>query len=149
MNPTAAIRTAIVLSLQVPEGTLPLDADLSYDPTDPYAVRLEIGTGEETVTWYFARDLLRDGTTRPVGDGDVRITPVTGTAQREIAVTLTTPEGHAALPHPPPPGRRVPHRRLHPRPHRHRDHRHRPRRRAHRPPRLTPRPRPRVGDSPA
>ena len=81
MNPTAAIRTALVLSLQVPEGTLPLDAELTYDPTDPFAVRLEIGTGEETVTWYFARDLLRDGTTRPTGDGDVRVTPVAGTAR--------------------------------------------------------------------
>lgn len=95
MNPTAAIRTSLVLSLQVPEGTLPLDAELAYDPMDPFAVRLEIGTGEETVTWFFARDLLRDGTTAPAGDGDVRVTPVAGTTGREIAVSLSTPDGSA------------------------------------------------------
>ena len=95
MNPTAAIRTSLVLTLQVPEGNLPLDAELSYDPTDPYAVRLEIGAGDETVIWFFARDLLRDGTTAPTGDGDVRVTPVAGSTGREIAVNLSTPDGSA------------------------------------------------------
>ena len=95
MNPAAAIRTSLVLSLQVPEGTLPLDAELAYDVMDPFAVRLEIGTGEETITWFFARDLLRDGTTGPAGEGDVRVTPVVGSTGREIAVDLSTPDGSA------------------------------------------------------
>lgn len=97
MTPSpAAIRTSLVLSLQVPEGVLPLDAELTYDPADPFAVRLEIGAGhEETVTWFFARDLLRDGTTHATGEGDVCVTPRDGENGREILVSLTTPEGSA------------------------------------------------------
>ena len=95
MNPSAAIRTSLVLALHVPEGTLPLDAELGYDPMDPFAVRLAIGAGDDTVTWFFARDLLRDGTTAPAGDGDVRVTPVVGAHGREIAVDLSTPDGSA------------------------------------------------------
>ena len=41
-------------------------AELRYDPTDPLAVSLAIGTEcDEPVVWVFARDLLADGVNHP------------------------------------------------------------------------------------
>lgn len=54
---------------------LPGAAELVYDPVDPYAVTVTF-LGEETnVSWTFGRDLLVDGTYRPAGHGDVRLSP--------------------------------------------------------------------------
>lgn len=95
---TAPIRTSIVLSLQAPEGDLPLDADLSYDPADPFAIRLDIAAdAEQPITWFFSRDLVLEGTTARSGLGDVQVEPVGGRRGREISLTLTTPDGHASF----------------------------------------------------
>lgn len=48
---------------------------LTYDPADPYAVRVRITRLENEVTWVFGRDLLADGLRSmvPLGDGEVQV----------------------------------------------------------------------------
>ena len=52
-----------------------VDVALHYDPTDPYAVRVDIAGPDRDVSWTFARDLLADGlrSMTAVGEGDVRV----------------------------------------------------------------------------
>ncbi|MFG2595026.1 sporulation and cell division protein SsgA [Streptomyces sp. 840.1] len=56
-----------------------LPAVLSYDRTDPFAIRMAFpapATLEGTeVAWEFSRELLAEGTDAPAGLGDVRIRP--------------------------------------------------------------------------
>lgn len=58
-------------------SVLPVRAELSFDPTDPYTVRLDFTGAHSSCTWLIGRELiahgiLSDGTT-PAGTGDVRI----------------------------------------------------------------------------
>ena len=54
--------------------SLPVTADITFDHADPYAVRVAFHTGgSDIVEWTFARALLTDGVTRPVGEGDVQV----------------------------------------------------------------------------
>jgi hypothetical protein len=73
------------------EVTLPVAARLTYEPTDPYAIRMMFRTGEGEVVWTFARDLLLDGMRRPAGEGDVLVQP-DGEA---ITLVLSAPTGRA------------------------------------------------------
>lgn len=56
-----------------------LPAVLSYDRTDPFAIRMAFpapATLEGTeVSWEFSRELLAEGMDAPAGLGDVRIRP--------------------------------------------------------------------------
>lgn len=56
-----------------------LPAILSYDRTDPFAIRMAFpapATLEGTeVSWEFSRELLAEGMDAPAGLGDVRIRP--------------------------------------------------------------------------
>lgn len=56
-----------------------LPAVLSYDRTDPFAIRMAFpapATLEGTeVSWEFSRELLAEGMDLPAGVGDVRIRP--------------------------------------------------------------------------
>ncbi|MEV7783036.1 SsgA family sporulation/cell division regulator [Kitasatospora sp. NPDC088351] len=71
--------------------------DLAYDPIDPYAVRFTFHLpGDEPVTWVFARELLLDGISRPAGEGDVHIHPVSGELS-EVCIVLHSPDGDALL----------------------------------------------------
>lgn len=57
-------------------GEAELDAELRYDPADPFAVSLAIGVEcGEPVIWTFARDLLAAGVSAPTGEGDITIEP--------------------------------------------------------------------------
>jgi hypothetical protein len=98
MSHFATISTTVNLSLVVPgDEPLPVDATLEYDVTDPFAVHLIIAAGDVPVRWSFARDLLIDGVKAPAGEGDVRIIPVGGRAERRVRVVLTSPDGAATL----------------------------------------------------
>jgi hypothetical protein len=98
MSQYAPISSALNLSLVVPgDEPLPVDATLEYDVTDPFAVHLLIAAGEGTVRWSFSRELLIDGVKAPAGEGDVRIIPVGGRAERRIRVVLSSPDGAATL----------------------------------------------------
>jgi len=52
-----------------------VEVRLEYDPADPLAVRIRIGTGPAATTWVLARDLLADGLRSmvPVGEGCVQV----------------------------------------------------------------------------
>ncbi|MBC2865216.1 SsgA family sporulation/cell division regulator [Streptomyces mexicanus] len=75
-----------------------LPAELRYDRSDPYAVRLSIKTtATGTVDWVFARSLLTEGLSRPVGVGDILVTPRHGGPQGAVRIVVRTPAGAAAL----------------------------------------------------
>ncbi|WP_374200984.1 SsgA family sporulation/cell division regulator [Streptomyces bambusae] len=46
---------------------------LTYRPSDPYAVEAVFHSGEETVAWVFARELLAEGLRARAGAGDVTV----------------------------------------------------------------------------
>lgn len=62
---------------------------------DPWAVELTFLPGHGEVVWLISRDLLRDGLTAPVGEGDVLVFPsdVCG----RTALDLSSPNGHAVI----------------------------------------------------
>jgi hypothetical protein len=95
----ATISTELVLRLLASEGALPLTAELRYDAADPYAVEALFDTGAETpVRWVFARDLLAEGVSRAVGEGDVLVRPaVSSSGEAAVHLMLTSPDGRAAL----------------------------------------------------
>jgi hypothetical protein len=98
MSQFAPISTALNLSLVVPgDEPLPVDATLEYDVADPFAVHLSIAAGDGMVRWSFSRDLLIEGVKAPAGEGDVRIIPVGGRAERRVRVVLSSPDGAATL----------------------------------------------------
>ncbi len=92
------ITAEVELSLVVPGGpALPVLANLSYDPADPYAVKVSFHTGGERglVEWSFARQLLTNGVTQPVGDGDVRVWPKQPGREAKVCLSLSSPSGAA------------------------------------------------------
>jgi hypothetical protein len=91
------VSTEIELRLVVSDGPdRAVQADLSYEPTDPYAVRVAFHTGtNEVVEWTFARSLLTDGVTHPVGDGDVQVWPVNTDGAPKVCLSLSSPSGRA------------------------------------------------------
>ncbi|MCP9958120.1 MULTISPECIES: SsgA family sporulation/cell division regulator [Streptomyces] len=55
---------------------LPVLAHMTYDETDPYAVRVAFTDGEYVYAeWRLDREMLREGMRHEVGEGDVRIWP--------------------------------------------------------------------------
>ncbi|MGW3027780.1 SsgA family sporulation/cell division regulator [Streptomyces sp. NPDC001221] len=99
----AAHQRSITFRLKVevavaPDGRVPLPAELQYDRTDPYAVRLDLGAPSPfSVEWVFARSLLADGLRRPAGSGDVLVTPPRGRHPEAIRVVLRSRTGSAVL----------------------------------------------------
>ena len=93
-----SVTAEIELRLVVGDGEdRQVHAELSYSPMDPYAVRIGFHTGgEDVVEWTFARSLLTDGVTHPVGDGDVQVWPATGdTGEQHVRLSLSSPSGKA------------------------------------------------------
>ncbi|MFE0455096.1 SsgA family sporulation/cell division regulator [Streptomyces sp. NPDC058914] len=67
---------------------VPINCEFSFHPGDPYAVTLIFDAeGERPVRWVFARELLAEGLTATVGQGDV----VATVGQGDVAVW---PEHH-------------------------------------------------------
>lgn len=91
------VTAEIELRLVVPgSASLPVLADLRYEIADPYAVHVAFHTGtSDTVEWTFARQLLTDGVTRPVGDGDVQVWPAPAAARPCVNLSLSSPSGRA------------------------------------------------------
>ena len=85
---------------------LPVRAGLRYDVGDPYAVQVAFHTGAsgsgESVEWTFARSLLSDGVSAPVGDGDVQVWPSSSAGLSVICLSLSSPSGKALFEVPPP-----------------------------------------------
>jgi hypothetical protein len=74
----------------------PVEAELTYDPEDPYAVAVLFHTGQGKVEWMFARDLLADGLLTPSGEGDIMVRPAADDPAR-VLLELNAPTGFAIL----------------------------------------------------
>ena len=95
LHPARTITAPLPLIVTTGAGEAALDAELRYDPTDPFAVSLAIGTEcGEPVVWTFARDLLSAGIGAPQGEGDITIEPDFATDldtdERMLRITLAT-----------------------------------------------------------
>lgn len=92
-----AVTAEIELRLVVPGSpSLPVMADLTYDHGDPYAMRVAFHTGgPDVVEWTFARSLLTDGVTHPVGEGDVQVWPSHSAGRPVVCISLSSPSGRA------------------------------------------------------
>jgi hypothetical protein len=91
----STITTPLSLTVSTGTGEAELDAELRYDPADPFAVSLAIGVEcGEPVVWTFARDLLAAGVGAPAGEGDITIEPDHAAsldgAERQLRITLAT-----------------------------------------------------------
>ena len=74
--------------------TTAIDADLVFDPADPYAVTMVFRTGVQEVLWTFGRELLVDGLHEPTGDGDVHVWPcLSANGSAVVIVELCSPDG--------------------------------------------------------
>src|SRR3954463_6085435 len=95
---STSVSTELQLRLVVPgAASLPVRAGLRYDVTDPYAVQVSFHTGSEgdVVEWTFARQLLTDGVTAPVGEGDVQVWPSASNGLPVVCLSLSSPSGKA------------------------------------------------------
>lgn len=68
-------------------------ATFSYDKKDPLAITTAFGVDSgETVSWTWARDLLREGISEPTGEADVIVYPgELDNAVGYVAIHLTSP----------------------------------------------------------
>ena len=88
------ITTPLSLTVSTGTGEAEIDAELRYDPADPFAVSLAIGVDcGEPVIWTFARELLSAGVNSPSGEGDITVEPDMShgfIGERQLRVTLAT-----------------------------------------------------------
>ena len=76
----------------------PIEAELRYDPADPYAVTTVFMTGASQVRWTFGRELLADGLYEPSGDGDVHVWPcLDSSGHAVVIIELCSPDGEALV----------------------------------------------------
>ena len=78
-----------------PQGaSTSIDADLVFDPADPYAVTMVFRTGAQDVLWTFGRELLVEGLYEPAGDGDVHVWPcLSSDGSAVVIIELCSPDG--------------------------------------------------------
>jgi hypothetical protein len=71
-----------------------IEADLVFDPADPYAVTMVFRTGVQEVLWTFGRELLVEGRYEPTGDGDVHVWPcLSSDGSAVVIIELCSPDG--------------------------------------------------------
>lgn len=100
MNTAPAVVTQpLALELIDTAGTAtPIEAELRYDPADPYAVTTVFKTGASHVRWTFGRELLTEGLYEPAGDGDVHVWPCLDTSGHAVVIIeLCSPDGEALV----------------------------------------------------
>lgn len=92
------INQHVILELIGPHGSAPMEAELRYDPFDPYAVAMVFLLEGSEVVWTFGRDLLIRGTYQPVGEGDVQVFPsLNPDGHAVVVLELTSPSGQALV----------------------------------------------------
>lgn len=98
---TAGYSSPVTLHLIGPQSWTEVPARLSYDPSDPFAVRIAFGEpgepaaeGSEGIAWLVSRELFRAGLDRPAGEGDVRVWP-TRSSGDALFLHLRAPSGEA------------------------------------------------------
>lgn len=72
-----------------------MTVQLTYDPTDPYAVGLLFDPLDLAVDWLVDRELLRQGVERTAGEGDVRIATYSLSCGDVTVVTVSSHQGTA------------------------------------------------------
>ena len=89
------ITESVELEFVDPQGeSTALEADLVFDPADPFAVTMVFRTGVQEVRWTFGRDLLVEGLYEPTGDGDVHVWPcLSSNGSAVVIVELCSPDG--------------------------------------------------------
>lgn len=100
MNTAPAVVTQpVALELIDTAGTAtPIEAELRYDPADPYAVTTVFKTGGSQVRWTFGRELLTEGLYEPAGDGDVHVWPcLDSSGHAVVIIELCSPDGEALV----------------------------------------------------
>lgn len=99
MQRFATVSRTVRLRMLAAAGTVPVDAELRYSASDPFAVEALFDTGEsQWVRWVFARDLLAGGLVGSAGEGDVSVAPAQDEGGRRVVhVQLSSPEGMAVL----------------------------------------------------
>jgi hypothetical protein len=99
MNTTTTVTAPVQLELIDASGAAtPIEAELRYDATDPYAVTTVFRTGHSEVRWTFGRDLLAEGLYEPAGDGDVHVWPcLDNQGHAVVIIELCSPDGEALV----------------------------------------------------
>jgi hypothetical protein len=98
---TAPMLVSQAVTLELIDSTgssTPLEAELQYDPRDPYAVTTVFMTGRSQVRWTFGRELLASGLYEPAGDGDVHVWPcLDADGHAVVIIELCSPDGEALV----------------------------------------------------
>ena len=101
MEPTEAIPTVrheMQMQVVLDQGNrVALPATLSYCASDPFAVTATFRTGENEITWVFARELLREGMGNVAGHGDIVVRPGHPSRGARVTLTLSSPSGNAVI----------------------------------------------------
>lgn len=93
-----AVIHPVTVGLIGPHGTAPVESELRYDPSDPYAVSVVFLRGGPEVEWVFGRDLLMRGLHEPSGQGDVHAFPsVDPEGHAVVVLELRSPDGVALV----------------------------------------------------
>lgn len=93
-----SVTRPVVFELIGPQAALPVEAELRYDPADPYAIAVAFLNGSTEVVWMFGRDLLIRGLAEPVGDGDVQVFPSLDDDGRvQVGLMLHAPGGRSLM----------------------------------------------------
>ncbi len=86
---TVSVR--IAMSVATADAHAEVEAELRYDPSDPFAVTLVVcPDAESPVEWVFSRELLTTGLAEPNGEGDVTVEPVQDGDEWLLGITLAT-----------------------------------------------------------
>jgi hypothetical protein len=99
LNTAPTVTQRLGLELIDSSGAVtPIESEMHYDPSDPYAVTAVFLTGSSEVRWTFGRDLLLEGVQEPAGDGDVHVWPCMDADGGEVVlVELCSPDGEALV----------------------------------------------------
>ncbi|MEI6230969.1 MAG: SsgA family sporulation/cell division regulator [Actinomycetes bacterium] len=94
----AAISADLDLTLVLGDDRIiPVAATLTYSIAEPFAVSALFRTTDGNINWVFARELLENGLTESVGEGDVVIWPAHDANGDIICISLSSPGGNALL----------------------------------------------------
>lgn len=97
-SPRSVSRVLTVDLIDASGTARPLQAALSYDAADPYAVAAAFDLGDTQVRWVLSRDLLSTGIFDPIGDGDVHAWPCLDARGHAVTILeLSSPDGAALL----------------------------------------------------
>ena len=97
-TPLAVTQPVALELIDATGASTPIEAELHYDPTDPYAVTTVFMTGHSQVRWTFGRELLAEGLYEPSGDGDVHVWPcLDADGHAVVIIELCSPDGEALV----------------------------------------------------